>query len=205
MKDGEDGFLSRWARRKAEAKRDDKAPADVDETAPDEASGIAKSEAEFDISSLPSLESLTADSDFTGFLQKGVPQALRNAALQRLWTSDPMIRDYVGLSEMNWDFNAAEAFHGYGALAPGTDVASMVSDISEHRFVKMAEALLDGQGEAKAKVESESARAETALPTPKRPEPSDDAVAETSEDSTIVESQNAVATRRRRHGGAAPR
>jgi hypothetical protein len=33
-----------------------------------------------------------------------------------VWTADPAIRDFVGLAENAWDFNAADAITGFGAL-----------------------------------------------------------------------------------------
>ena len=50
---------------------------------------------EFDLSSLPKLEELTAATDITAFLRKGVPEHLRNAALRKSWALDPAIRNYV--------------------------------------------------------------------------------------------------------------
>ena len=134
MKDETDGFLTRWSRRKADAKADDasrqervEAEAGAGEA---EARSVEAVEPEFDVSTLPSIESLTKDSDFTVFLQKGVPTPLKKAALHKMWMTDPAIRDYIGLSEMSWDFNAPEAFPGYGALSPLAKVADMVRNIA---------------------------------------------------------------------------
>jgi hypothetical protein len=33
-----------------------------------------------------------------------------------VWTADPAIRDFVGLAENAWDFNAPDAITGFGAL-----------------------------------------------------------------------------------------
>ena len=38
---------------------------------------------------LPSIDSLTADSDFSVFMRSGVPAGLRIQALRKLWASDP--------------------------------------------------------------------------------------------------------------------
>ncbi len=111
----EEDFLKRWSRRKREAgdvARPDETEtnADVDAgTAP--ANDIAKAnaatpeaEAAFDPASLPPVESITALSDATAFLRAGVPADLTRAALRRVWTVDPAIRDFVGLAENAWDF-----------------------------------------------------------------------------------------------------
>ena len=62
------GFLARWSQRKHEAKRDSDAPA-AEAAVP--AEPVAEAEPEFDLSSLPKLEELTATTDITGFLRKG--------------------------------------------------------------------------------------------------------------------------------------
>lgn len=54
---------------------------------------------------LPSLESLGPGSDLRPFLRPGVAPALRNAALRRMWTVDPAIRDYIGPADYAWDWN----------------------------------------------------------------------------------------------------
>ena len=53
----------------------------------------------FDIASLPPIESIDADTDVTAFLRPGVPPDLTRAALRRAWSTDPAIRDFVGLVE----------------------------------------------------------------------------------------------------------
>src|SRR5262245_31602247 len=56
-------------------------------------------EPEFDLSTLPSLDSITAETDIRVFLQKGVPPHLTRAALRRAWSADPNIRDFIGIAE----------------------------------------------------------------------------------------------------------
>jgi hypothetical protein len=65
---------------------------------------------------LPRLEDLTVESNVAAFLRKGVPDALRNAALRKMWSLDPAIRDHVGLAECAWDFNQPESIPGFGSL-----------------------------------------------------------------------------------------
>jgi hypothetical protein len=69
-----------------------------------------------DLSNLPPIESITAESDIRAFLAPGVPAELTRAALRRAWAADPKIRDFVGLAENAWDFNAAGAMPGFGPL-----------------------------------------------------------------------------------------
>ncbi len=69
-----------------------------------------------DIAKLPPIESITAASDIRAFLAPGVPAELTRAALRRAWAADPTIRDFVGLSENAWDFNAPDSIPGFGPL-----------------------------------------------------------------------------------------
>ena len=71
---------------------------------------------QFDLSRLPSPESISAETDIRPFLAPGVPAELTRTALRRAWAADPAIRDHVGLSENSWDFNAQDAMPGFGPL-----------------------------------------------------------------------------------------
>ena len=85
---------------------------------------------EFDLSTLPKLEELTGSTDITAFLRKGVPEHLRNAALQKSWALDPAIRNYVNPAlEYAYDWNAPGGVPGGGELGAGVDVARLVSQI----------------------------------------------------------------------------
>ena len=63
------------------------------------------------------------------FLQNGVPDELRLAALRRAWTADPAIRDFKGLQENNWNFNDLNSVPGFGELGPEVDVKRTVAKI----------------------------------------------------------------------------
>jgi hypothetical protein len=122
-------FLSRWSRRKqAAAQAPDQAKPGAESAAgPDRApdardpsavaEGAARSSAPaFDPASLPPLESITAETDIRAFFAAGVPAELTRAALRRVWTADPKIRDFVGLADYDWDFNAPGSMAGFGPL-----------------------------------------------------------------------------------------
>lgn len=100
----ESGFLARWSREKAKTR-------DVSRTNREESTAVpvVKPDAGAVISDdesrerandapkraattpeLPPIESLTKDSDFTGFLADGVSDDLRRQALRRLWNVDPL-------------------------------------------------------------------------------------------------------------------
>ncbi|HET9716509.1 MAG TPA: DUF3306 domain-containing protein [Pseudolabrys sp.] len=83
----------------------------------------------FDIATLPPLTSIDADTDITVFLHDGVPAGLRLAALRHAWSSDPAIRNFIGLQESDWDFNEPRTILGFGDIGPETDVAKMVAQI----------------------------------------------------------------------------
>ncbi|NKE46472.1 DUF3306 domain-containing protein [Roseomonas frigidaquae] len=121
MSDAEDGFLSRWSRLKRRPEPEVTPGPDVTpepEVTPGAdamAEGGFKSPApqacpipgvpEIDLSALPRIEDLTESSDFTLFLRPGVPAALRGAALRRMWSLDPTIRDFIGPADYAWDYN----------------------------------------------------------------------------------------------------
>ncbi|MGH6944979.1 MAG: DUF3306 domain-containing protein [Geminicoccaceae bacterium] len=115
----EEGFVGRWSRLKHEARRRrPEPPARSEQGGPPEPSegatsepagsrapaGVADAEA-FDPASLPDIESLTYESDYTAFLEKGVPAEMRNRALRRLWRSDPVLANLDGLVEYGEDYS----------------------------------------------------------------------------------------------------
>jgi hypothetical protein len=62
-------------------------------------------------------------------MRAGVPEALKRAALRRVWSSDPAIRDFVGLNENFWDAAGPDGILGFGDLDPNLDVQRMVSEL----------------------------------------------------------------------------
>ena len=117
MSDPKD-FLARWSRRKLNPPTEKPAPAEKASmpAADKDAAATAPPDPEFDITKLPPLESIGSNSDIRAFLQRGVPASLTRAALRRAWSADPAIRDFVGLSENSWDFNAPNSLPGFGSL-----------------------------------------------------------------------------------------
>jgi hypothetical protein len=119
---GDENFLARWSRRKQALKEPESLPgegsrttgASEDGASPASGEGFARAEAD-PSEPLPRVEELTAESDISAFLRKGVPEALRKAALRRIWSLDPAIRDYVGPAENAWDFNDPDSIPGFGS------------------------------------------------------------------------------------------
>jgi hypothetical protein len=86
-----------------------------------------------EISGLPRIEDLTPETDLTQFLGKGVPAALRNAALRRAWALDPMIRDHVGEArDYAYDWNVAGGVPGSGPIAE-QDIAGLLRRVVGER------------------------------------------------------------------------
>lgn len=141
MSDAEN-FVARWSRlkrgtaeekMKAGAGQPDPKPSDADAIAGEQEAeagspatgGPAK--APFDPASLPPIDSITAASDIRAFLQSGVPVELTKAALRRVWTTDPAIRDFIGIAENQWDFTDPTAMPGFGPLEATDDVRDLVA------------------------------------------------------------------------------
>ena len=146
----EEDFLSRWSRRKRETKADPPASEAVPAAETPAVPTIdAPDEPEIDLSRLPPIDSITAATDITAFLRKGIPQELTRAALRRAWSSDPVIRDFVGLAENAWDFNDPTAMPGFGPL-----------DCTAAELNAMAERIVGGVREVAERVTSAVAQSE---------------------------------------------
>ncbi|ACA17494.1 conserved hypothetical protein [Methylobacterium sp. 4-46] len=125
-------FLSRWSRLKRDGARPVRETPDrAGETAPPPGPDAAEPELPpEELARLPSLDALTPQTDLAQFLRAGVPRALRNAALRRMWSLDPAIRDFVSEArEYAWDWNVPGDVPGAGPLLPTDDVAAMVERV----------------------------------------------------------------------------
>ena len=115
---GSEGLFRRWSRRKLETRG---APPVERMPAPPVAPSVPPEPAPV----LPDLDTLDAGSDYTAFLQQGVPAAVQQLALRRAWTSDAAIAGFRGMADYDWDFNAPN----YGALWPTDDVAKLIQAV----------------------------------------------------------------------------
>ena len=123
-------FFLRWARLKQQGKttpRSEAASMGIDSATLQ--AGPEKNEP-FDPASLPSIDATTADTDIIAFLQSGVPAELTRAALRRAWTSDPAIRDFIGVAENQWDFNDPNGAPGFGPLGTIQGQVAFLSQVS---------------------------------------------------------------------------
>ncbi|MGH6948747.1 MAG: DUF3306 domain-containing protein [Kiloniellales bacterium] len=105
MAEEDDSPLRRWSRRKREAARNPEPELESGDVSARPPEGDKESDAEL-IAALPDVDSLTLQSDFTVFLKSGVPTALRNRALARLWRMDPVFANLDGLNNYDEDYRA---------------------------------------------------------------------------------------------------
>lgn len=236
-KEAGEGFLSRWSRRKREVVEAPETPlADIPtvEAAPpgspaqeagpegpavQPATPLAERAAcpipeipAVDPASLPPVESLTVESDFSAFLKPGVPSLLRNAALRRMWSLDPAIRDYVGPLDYQWDFNTPGGLpFGFANELTGDIsklLAQAIGKIEELAEEKPPEAV-SGTGPGTTPGGAEAEAADSTLPAPAVEQPENEAPpALVAEAGPAIMSPPATteppAPPRRRHGGALP-
>jgi uncharacterized protein DUF3306 len=128
--DEDKSFLARWSQRKREAKQPEREAPVADADVPSTPVAEGDAAPEFDLSTLPKLEDVTETTDITGFLRKGVPEHLRNAALRKSWALDPAIRNYVNPAlEYAYDWNTPGGVPGSSEIGAGMDVARLVSQI----------------------------------------------------------------------------
>ena len=209
-----DNFLSRWSRRKqgaGEDKEKNETGEAVAAPAPETQQGkpAAPSAApipEFNVESLPPIETISAETDITEFMRTGVPDTLKHAALRRAWASDPVIRDFVGLNENYWDAAGPDGIAGFGDLDPNLDVRRMVSELfgETPRQDTPPESEADRVADSPAlpiQNRAEATEAPQAAPPPAEnvPPRNENVAVQTEEPEAAPEKKLA-----RRHGGAMP-
>lgn len=126
-------FFSRWSKRKRAIVREippESVPIAGEAALPPEEGTEGEALSPEELAELPSLDSLTAESDLAQFLRAGVPMVMRKAALRRMWSLDTNIRDYVSEArEYAYDWNAVGGVPGNGPLLPTDDIKAMLRDI----------------------------------------------------------------------------
>jgi hypothetical protein len=209
-----ENFLSRWSRRKLET-GEGKAENETGEagaaSAPENDQGKpaapgAEPVPKFDVESLPPIESISAETDITEFMRTGVPETLKHAALRRAWSSDPAIRDFVGLNENFWDAAGPDGIAGFGDLDPGFDVRRMVSEL----FGETPRQDISPESETRRAADSPEVpvqnRTEAVEVPPSPPTFSEDVVQRNENAAPQTETSEHSPTKKiaRRHGGAMP-
>jgi Protein of unknown function (DUF3306) len=131
---GESNFLSRWSRLKREAKTKSGLPQDGDAATVSDSSATPAELTPEELAALPRIEELTAETDLSPFMRVGVPAGLRNAALRRMWSLDPAIRDRVGDAlDYAYDWNSPGGVPGAGQLLATDDVEGMLRSVIGER------------------------------------------------------------------------
>jgi hypothetical protein len=147
-----ENFVLRWARlkRNADIQRGIEPAADplpsAEASAGDAEGAAAQSRIDAaagepsDPASLPSIDSISASTDISGFLQNRVPVELTRAALRQAWASDPAIRDFIGIAENQWDFNDPNTIPGFGPLLETDNMAALLAQAlgEDDRLAEMA-------------------------------------------------------------------
>ena len=194
-------FLERWSRRKREAARNassqstspplDDPPHDSFAKPP-----VSPQPAPGEVKTLPPVDAIDGNTDIRGFLAEGVPASLSRVALRRAWTSDPGIRDFVGLSENAWDFTAPDGVPGFGPLS-AKDVRRLLARADE---IAPSHAALEAEGKIAAEAPPEEV-AETDAAARERP---NDANSSATADPGRAEIESSPPSARH-HGGALPK
>lgn len=201
----EESFLARWSRKKRDAAE---TAAEMESAAgPPAAEAAPPPQLSCEPPALPPLDSIGPGTDISAFLAPGVPTALSQAALRRAWSTDPGIRDFIGLSENSWDFTAVDGVPGFGAINP-EDVDRLLK-----RVIGEPEQAEPAAPAATAATEpaSEQARIAAVPPAAAVPAPAESTVACVSaaaheEDAAAQHDRDEgeTAGARRRHGSALP-
>lgn len=189
--DPSEGRLSRWSRLKQAERTGDEVPdpelrqetsADLAPIADGEESGEVE---EIDPADLPDIETMDKDSDFSVFMQKGVPEMLQRKALSKLWRLDPAFGFLDGMNDYDEDYSMI------GMVAMEIKTAYQAGkgfvDPEEEKAKEEAEK----EAAAKAEAESEDAGAEG-----EDAEEKDAATSETESGEVEEESQSASSVRR---------
>lgn len=127
-READSGFLSRWSQRKQAARQQERGAGDDDPAAMEPAAeggvdtaapGNAAQEetpreevaaANQAAAEAVDLETLGFESDYSVFLKDGVSTHLKNAALRRLWRSNPVLACLDGLNDYDEDYRKVETF-----------------------------------------------------------------------------------------------
>jgi hypothetical protein len=236
----DENFLSRWSRRKQQeaAKKVGDAPgaapaaSDPRVPRPGDLRNAANAEPghsrpsgapqdvtpAFDLARLPDIDSITAETDITSFLQPGVPEELRHAAVRRAFAADPKIWNYIERADYDWDFNAPESAPGFGPLKMTAElrreVARLLGEVPPAEGPAVPDAAADPQPEAPQRHAAAAATSNETTSVDfrdaKLESSAQDGSAQPNEGPTAVQQERAAGERlqsfaKRGHGRALPR
>lgn len=206
----DDSFLSRWSRRKAEARVEDDTQA-PDETQSDAVEAAASAEpvviTEEELAALPKIEDLVPGTDIRAFLRPGVPSSLKDAALRKMWHVTPSIRDYLDPAvDYAWDWNTPGGVPGDGVAPSPERAAQMMRELFAPRPPKEdVPATLEVDADPATSLDTAAADSADG-PEPATPVAQTDAKIQEAEYDKSISNQSDTndAIPRRRHGGALP-
>jgi len=135
-------FISRWSERKLQVRRGEQPRDPTDASGPQEECGATAvtteaSESLLTDADMPPLDSLDAHSDYSGFLSRGVSEALRQKALSKLFRSAR--------------FNVTDGLDDYAEdFTKFTPLGDVITADLRHRTEQVAERLLEADRRADA-------------------------------------------------------
>lgn len=141
----QDGFLSRWSKRKQAIQAGETLsdPADQPEIVPnldEDPERAAELLANKEAAEAIDIESLDYESDFSAFFKDGVPTLLKQQAMKVLWRSNPILANVDGLCDYDENFGDPKLFMGKvetayragkGYLFPEDEEEVLVAEASE--------------------------------------------------------------------------
>lgn len=156
-----------WSRRKAaveaEQAEETKQAEDAEARATQEELSAKSDEEVLEELGLPDPDTLEPGQDISGFMQKAVPERLRQRAMRKLWRLNPVLANLDGLCDYNDDFTNA------ATDAPGVATAYRVGK----GLLKHIEALEEQEAAKQAKIaglaEGDDPEVDTPPNTPENP------------------------------------
>ena len=137
-----ENFLSRWSRRKLEVANSESDQEQEPEQLPEALSAVKEDTPPLTAADMPPLESLTEDSDYSGFMSPGVSEELRQLALRKLFRS-AAFNVVDGLDDYDEDFTT---FEKLGDIV----TADMRFQMEQEARRKMEEMLVDDASQVEA-------------------------------------------------------
>ncbi len=146
------GFLGRWSQRKLSQKQEEEARREASDSPDFEAETVdegtcdtpsqaesqeisaatqnAETLSEEELAALPPIDSINRETDIRAFMRKGVPAALKTAALRKMWLADPAIRNHADCAvDYAWDWNTPGGVPGNGGRLASESVTKMLDSI----------------------------------------------------------------------------
>ena len=164
-------FLKRWSDRKLS----DAPEPELETVAPTEPVAEVEEKTDEEILAefgLKDPDQMDAGDDFSGFMNSAIPTRLRNRALRKLWTGNPVLANVDGLVEYGEDF---------------TDAANVIENLQT--AYQVGKGMVKNYLTDQEKEEKHAAARALEVVEPPEPEPSEEEVVVDAEPTLINESQ----------------